>query len=102
MNPTLQNKLSELKQICHSFGVKRLFAFGSVLTDKFDKNSDIDLLISFDDSLSVEAYTENYFLLQYKLRSLFNRDIDLITEKSLNNPYFIDNINQTKQLIYEA
>jgi len=35
-----------------------------------------------------------------KLRDYFNREIDLITEKSLKNPYFIKEINETKKLIY--
>ncbi|NJB81929.1 putative nucleotidyltransferase, partial [Wenyingzhuangia aestuarii] len=30
------------------------------------------------------------------------RKIDLVTEKSLKNPYFIESINESKELIYEA
>jgi len=33
---------------------------------------------------------------------LFKRDIDLVTENSLKNPYFIEELNETKQLIYAA
>ncbi len=76
-----------------------MYAFGSVCTDKFNDSSDIDLLISFD-NLSIEQYTENYFDLHYKLQDLFKRRIDLLTENSLSNPYFIKGIEQTKQLIY--
>jgi len=72
-----------------------------VCTDKFNENSDIDLLISFD-NLSIDEYTDNYFDLHYKLENLFKREIDLLTDKSLSNPYFIQSLEQTKQLIYAA
>ena len=35
-----------------------------------------------------------------KLEQLFARSVDLVTDKSLSNPYFIDSVNQTKTLIY--
>lgn len=82
--------------------VKRLYAFGSVVSEKFRKDSDIDFLISFADNLSVEEYTNKYFSLHYRLRELFDREIDIVTERTLSNPYFIESINETKELIYEA
>ena len=78
-----------------------MHVFGSVCTDKFNEHSDIDILISFN-NLSVEQYTDNYFELHYKLQDLFGRKIDLLTDKSLSNPYFIKGMEQTKQLIYAA
>ena len=59
-------------------------------------------MISFVDNLSVEEYTNNYFELQYRLRDLLKREIDLVTERTLSNPYFIESINESKELIYEA
>jgi len=84
------------------YKLKKLYAFGSAVTDNFTDESDIDFLISFDEKLSVEEYTDNYFALHYKLRELFNREIDIVTERSLSNPYFIESVNETKMLIYEA
>lgn len=102
MQQILENKKEDLKTICQSLKVKRLFAFGSVVSGQFREDSDIDFLISFADNISIEEYTNNYFLLHYKLRDLFHRKIDIITERTLANPYFIDSINETKELIYEA
>jgi len=102
MQKILENKITDLKNICLSLGVKRLYAFGSVVTDKFRDDSDIDFLISFAENLSIEQYTDNYFALQYKLRELFKRKIDIVTERTLSNPYFIESIDETKELIYEA
>lgn len=101
MNKIIGDKLDELKQLCKTYKVKTMYIFGSVCTDKFNDSSDIDILISFD-NLSVEEYTDNYFELHYKLQELFNRKIDLLTERSLSNPYFIRALEQTKQLVYAA
>jgi predicted nucleotidyltransferase len=103
MQPILEKRKEELKNICKELKIRRLYTFGSAATaDEFNENSDIDFLISFDDSILPEEYTENYFQLQYKLRELFDRKIDVITERSLSNPYFIESINKNKVLIYEA
>jgi len=102
MQQILENRREDLKGICQNLKVKRLYAFGSVVSAKFRKDSDIDFLISFADNLSVEEYTNNYFSLHYRLRELFHREIDIVTERTLSNPYFIESINETKELIYEA
>ena len=102
MQTILKDKLQELKSLCADLKVKRLYSFGSVNSDSFMKNSDIDFLISFSDNLTIDEYTENYFNLHYKLRELFNREIDIITEKTLSNPYLIESIDETKELLYEA
>jgi predicted nucleotidyltransferase len=101
MNRIISDRIDELKRLCNIYKVKSMYAFGSVCTDKFNDNSDIDLLISFD-NLSIEQYTDNYFDLHYKLQNLFSRKIDLLTDNSLSNPYFIIGIEKTKQLIYAA
>jgi predicted nucleotidyltransferase len=102
MHKILNNKIKELRSLCADLKIKRLYAFGSVMSDRFKQNSDIDFLISFSENLTVEEYTQNYFTLHYKLREIFNREIDIITEKTLSNPYLIESIEETKELIYEA
>lgn len=101
MNKILTDHISELKRLCQLYKVRTMFAFGSVCTEEFNENSDIDLLISFD-NLTIDQYADNYFDLHYKLEDLFNRQIDLLTENSLSNPYFIKSIEKTKRLIYAA
>lgn len=101
MNKIIADKIDELKNLCKTYSVKTMYVFGSVCTDKFNEKSDVDILISFD-NLSIEQYTDNYFDLHYKLESLLNRKIDLLTERSLSNPYFIKALEQTKKLVYAA
>ena len=79
-----------------------MYVFGSANTDAFTPQSDIDFLIDFEKDISIAEYTDNYFALQYALREMFGREIDLVTENSLSNPYFIQDVEQTKELIYAA
>lgn len=101
MQGFIKDKLEDLKKLCEAYDVKTMHVFGSVCTDKFNEKSDVDILISFKD-ISIEKYTDNYFELHYKLEELLNRKIDLLTENSLSNPYFIDSVDETKQLLYAA
>jgi predicted nucleotidyltransferase len=45
MQAILENRKDDLKSICQTLKVKRLYAFGSVLSDNFQENSDIDFLM---------------------------------------------------------
>ena len=101
MQRFIEDKIQKLREICKTYDVKSMYVFGSACTDKFNKNSDIDILVAFKD-ISIEKYTDNYFELHYKLEQLFGRNIDLLTENSLSNPYLIKSIEETKQLLYAA
>jgi len=102
MNKIIEERLNDIVKLCENHGVKSLHLFGSVNTSDFNINSDIDFLIDFDEGLTIEEYSENYFLLQYKFRELLDREIDLVTQNSLSNPFFIQSIEQNKELIYGA
>ena len=99
MNSILKNQLDTIRSLCERYRVKTLYVFGSVLTPNFDTHSDIDLLVDFLDQDPLR-YTTNYFQFKFELEKLFNRKIDLLEERALKNPYFIENINQKKQLLY--
>ena len=100
MNPIIQNQLQAIKALCNQYKVKSLYSFGSVNTPNFTDKSDIDLLIDFDPSLSIEDYTDNFFFLREHFTKLFKRDVDLVTRRSLSNPFFIQDVEQSKMLIY--
>lgn len=101
MQKIIEDKIDKLKELCKIYDIKTMYVFGSVCTNKFNDKSDIDMLISFKD-ISIEKYTDNYFDLHYKLENLFNRKIDLLSENALSNLYFIESIEETKQLLYAA
>ena len=91
--------MSDIKRLCSNHKVKQLYAFGSVLTNKFTNESDVDLVVDFD-PIDVSLYADNYFDLKFSLQKILNRPIDLLEEKAIKNPYFRQNLNQQRRLIY--
>lgn len=89
----------EISKLCENHKVKSLYAFGSVLTDNFNKDSDIDLIVDFA-NVPLEDYADNYFDLKFSLQDIFERPIDLLEEKAIKNVYFRQSVNQKRQLIY--
>ncbi|MBF0204962.1 MAG: nucleotidyltransferase domain-containing protein [Desulfamplus sp.] len=92
MHKILSDNLDKIKELCNAHNVNSLFAFGSVCTDRLNDKSDIDLLISFK-QMEHGDYADHYFTIAEKLEKILNRPVDLVTEASLGNPYFIESVN---------
>jgi uncharacterized protein len=101
MNKIIENRMKELRILCQKYDIKTMYLFGSAGSENFTDISDIDFLITFKE-ISIEKYTDNFFALYKELTSLFDRKIDLLTDRSLSNPYFIESIEETKVLLYAA
>ncbi len=95
----LDNYIASLKNLCLQNKVKTLYVFGSVLNDKFNDQSDIDLVVDIDSNDPFD-YADNYFNLKFALQDLFKRPVDLLENKSIRNPLIRKNIDNTKYLIY--
>lgn len=93
------NYLPTIIALCKKHKVKKLFAFGSVLTNRFTDKSDIDLVVDFE-NISLDEYADNYFDLKDALSVIFHREIDLLEDKVIRNPILRKNIDRSKQLIY--
>ena len=85
--------------LCEKHKVDKLFAFGSILTDRFNNNSDVDLLVNFK-KINLYEYADNYFLLKFSLEDLFNRKVDLLEDQAVKNPFFRKSVDAQKKLIY--
>jgi hypothetical protein len=95
----VESNIDKIRDLCAKHKVGRLFAFGSVLTNKFQSDSDIDFVVDFT-GVDLYDYADNYFDLKYLLENLFKRDVDLLEDKAINNPYLRQSIDSRKQLIY--
>lgn len=62
----LDRYTSAIVQLCKSHKVQQLYAFGSVLTDKFNQDSDVDLIVDLED-MAIEDYADNYFKFKFSL-----------------------------------
>ncbi|MDE6378744.1 MAG: nucleotidyltransferase domain-containing protein [Duncaniella sp.] len=97
----IELNLQRILDLCRKHKVKTLAVFGSILTDRFNDQSDVDLLVDFEPiDHDKFDYVSNYFDLKEALEKLFNRKVDLI-EYGLNlNPIFKALVDKKKQLIY--
>jgi len=93
----IESYRNSLTQLCLQNKVKSLYAFGSVLTNRF--NNDSDMVVDIDSTNPLE-YADNYFNLKFALQDLFNRPIDLLENKAIRNNYLRQEIDNSKQLIY--
>ena len=95
----LETYTPQIIKLCKTHKVKSLYAFGSVLTDQFNTNSDIDFIVDFS-NINVEDYADNYYDFKFSLQNILKRPIDLIEEKAIKNPYFKKSVNQQRKLVY--
>ena len=88
-----------LSNLCRRYNVKTLYAFGSVLTDRFNDQSDIDMIVDIDSNNPLD-YADKYFDLKFAMQDTLKRPVDLLEEKAVKNPYLRQEIDNTKRLIY--
>ena len=96
----IDQRKTELEDACRRRRVRTLDVFGSAATeDSFDGNSDLDFLVEFEE-LSPRDHYESYFGLWDDLRELFRRNVDLVENSAMKNPYFIREVTNTRRRIY--
>ena len=70
------------KFIRQKFGVKRIGIFGSFARGEEREDSDLDVLVEFEEGPGRKTF-DNYMDLKFFFEDLFGREVDLVTEKAL-------------------
>ncbi len=97
----IEINMRHILELCKLYKVKSLYVFGSILTSRFNTDSDIDLLVNFNkENIPLSEYADNYFDFQFALEDLFKRRVDLVCDDAIKNPYFRQEVDSKKQLIY--
>lgn len=97
----IELNLQRIFDLCRKHKVKSLAVFGSILTDRFNDQSDVDLLVDFQPLDPDEFdYVTNYFSFRDALEQLFSRKVDLIEYGNNLNPLFRAIVDKKKRLIY--
>lgn len=92
-------KIEQIIELCKKNKVKTLSVFGSVTRQDFNDNSDIDLIVDFDENDPFK-YTDLYFNLKNKLEEILQRQIDLLEERAIKNRFFREELEKNKVMIY--
>jgi uncharacterized protein len=95
----IQIHIKAINKLCKKHKVSSLSVFGSVLTEKFNEQSDLDFLVTFG-KINTMNYADNYFDFKESLEALFMRKVDLIESQTLKNHYFKSIVENSKLLIY--
>lgn len=88
----------EIAALCNKHAVIRLDVFGSAANGAFQsETSDLDFIVDLGD---YDAHVGDRFLdLADDLEQLFGRHVDLITERSIINPYFRRSVDASRETI---
>ena len=95
----VEENINELVDLCKLHKFRELYIFGSVLTDKFNDNSDIDLIVQFD-HIDILEYFDNYMDFKEKLEILLGRPVELLENQAIHNPIFRKVVDRNKKLVY--
>jgi predicted nucleotidyltransferase len=103
MLPLIEERRQELIAVCREFGLERLELFGSASNGDFDpERSDLDFLVTYPADYDMGPWLKRHFELKDRLSELFGRRVDLIEAGAPRNPFVVQSIEQTKQLLYAA
>ena len=98
--PLVANRKQQIRTLCQRHHVKRLDVFGSAVNGDFHPDeSGIDFLVQFDDSPEAQRF-ETRFQLTEELKTLSGRPVDLVDDSAIQNPYFREEVDQTREPIY--
>jgi uncharacterized protein len=85
---------------CREYGVHRLLAFGSVARGESRPDSDVDLVVEFDQPNRAPA--QRFFGLLHCLEDALDCPVDLLTRDGLKNPYVMQRVASEGVVVYEG
>ena len=99
MEKLVEQNLIEIKRLLQ-YRVETVYLFGSAARGNMTSDSDVDFIIKFPEDMDYVTYADNYFALADALEVLLKKGVNIVTEKTLKNPYLLQSINRNKlQLI---
>ena len=99
MSVPFDQTIHDIAELCEEFGVERLELFGSAATGEVEEANDIDFIVRFADRSP--GYANRYLDFAKALEELLDREVDLVTERSIQNPYFRRSVDASRRVIYD-
>lgn len=101
MIPVISDNTDAIAALCRQFKIRKLDLFGSAATGAFDPvTSDVDFVVDLGEY--ERGVAKRFFRFAEALEALLGREVDLVTEDSIVNPYFRYAVDRTREPIYEA
>jgi uncharacterized protein len=96
----LRIQSEQIASFCRKWRIVELSLFGSVLRDDFRPDSDVDILVSFDDAALWTLW--DFVGMKEELERMLGRTVDLVSKRSLKNAGRRESILRTRQTLYAA
>lgn len=99
----IEINIDRIAALCKKYKVAKLWVFGSILTDRFNDSSDVDFSVNFDvETIRKENldWADIFFGFIDELRAVMGRNVDMVCDDEVRNPYFREELDSTKVLIY--
>ncbi len=94
------NNMARIPELCRRQHVKKLEVFGSAMTDRFNsETSDVDMIV--DLGPCSDDIPDRCLDVAYGLEEILGRSVDLITSRSIRNPYFRLAVDSQRETVYE-
>ncbi|MGE9296065.1 MAG: nucleotidyltransferase family protein [Puniceicoccales bacterium] len=97
----VDERAHEIAAACERFRVRRLYVFGSILSEEFSATSDVDFTVEFGAGYAEGSFVQ-YFGFKEMLESILGRPVDLVCYSAIRNPIFRSEIDREKKLMYAA
>lgn len=91
-----------LETLCLKHKVEKLYVFGSAARNEMSSISDLDFIVKFKEEVAIVDYADLFFDLAEALETLFNRSVDLLTDKPIQNKYLKQELEESRTLVYHA
>ena len=96
----ITQKMPQVYQLLEQFDVSDAWVFGSGQSERFSKDSDVDIMVQFKEKISPLRLGMNMNELSFSLQKLFNREIDLVSYSHIKNPAFFSQVSENSTRIY--
>jgi hypothetical protein len=90
--------LDEIAAFCRRNHIRRLSLFGSILRDDFTPESDVDVLVEFEEGKTPGL---QYYGFGDELTDMLGREVDCLTPDELS-PYYRARVMAEAEALYDA
>ncbi|MCL2809112.1 MAG: nucleotidyltransferase domain-containing protein [Treponema sp.] len=91
---------NDVIELCKKYYIVELSIFGSSIRDDFSQNSDVDILVSFEQNSKITLF--EIIEMEREFSNLLNKKVDVVEKESLKNPIRKERILSTREIIYAA
>ena len=99
-NARIELPMEQIEAFCQKWRVREFSLFGSVLRDDFRLDSDVDVLVSFEENSGIGLW--DLSAMAEELELLYARKVDLVVKEGLNNPFRRKAILAGREILYAA